>query len=228
MHDDLRTQGLLPLTEPYTALDYFHVMSGGETTTPAVLSVIGNDAIVDWVVVELRHADRPSLVVASACALMQRDGDVVAADGVSPLRLHVLAGNYYVAIQHRNHLGTMSAAPLALSTTATAVDFTTAATSVYGVEGRRSVTGAFPAQALWSGDVNGDGRIAYTGTDNDRDLILQAIGGSAPTAIVYGYLPSDVNLDGAVKYTGVSNDRDPILVNIGGTVATNVRVEQLP
>jgi hypothetical protein len=73
-----------------------------------------------------------------------------------------------------------------------------------------------------------DGAIKYTGTGNDRDLILQAIGGSVATNSVSGYLPGDVNMDGTVKYTGTSNDRDVILVNIGGSVATNIRTEQLP
>ena len=63
---------------------------------------------------------------------------------------------------------------------------------------------------------------------NDRDPILQAIGGNVPTAVVNAYSVCDVNLDGAVKYAGAANDRDPILVNIGGSIPTNVGHEQLP
>jgi hypothetical protein len=73
-----------------------------------------------------------------------------------------------------------------------------------------------------------DATLRYVGTQNDRDPILQAIGGSVPTNITTGYRQEDVNLDGTVRYIGASNDRDPILQNIGGTVPTNVRLQQLP
>ena len=77
---------------------------------------------------------------------------------------------------------------------------------------------------LWSGDVNFNQQLKYTGADNDRDIILEAIGGSVPTHTLTGvYHQADVNMDGVVKYTGTRNDRDPILQNIGGTVPTNIR-----
>ena len=81
---------------------------------------------------------------------------------------------------------------------------------------------------LWAGDVTGDGTIKYVGEDNDRDPILQAIGGSVPTNTSSGYVPEDVNLDGVVKYVGEDNDRDPILQTIGGSVPTNTRTQQVP
>jgi hypothetical protein len=76
--------------------------------------------------------------------------------------------------------------------------------------------------------VNFDDEIKYVGQDNDRDPILQAIGGVVPTNTTTGYLPADVNMDGTVKYSGENNDRDPILQTIGGVVPTNTRVGQLP
>ncbi|MBK6832596.1 MAG: hypothetical protein IPG92_18515 [Flavobacteriales bacterium] len=70
--------------------------------------------------------------------------------------------------------------------------------------------------------------LKYTGADNDRDPILQAIGGSVPTNTITGYLMEDVNMDGVVKYVGTANDRDPILQNIGGSVPTNTLQGALP
>jgi len=70
--------------------------------------------------------------------------------------------------------------------------------------------------------------IKYTGGNNDRDPILQRIGGVSPTATLPGYWPEDVTLDGLVKYTGAGNDRDRLLLTIGGSVPTNTRSEQLP
>jgi hypothetical protein len=226
MHDSLRGDGVLPLTEPYSALGYTYAGGGGgETVAPAVLTTIGPNAIVDWVVVELSNNADPQSVLFARPALVQRDGDVVALDGTSALSLATAPGNYYVALRHRNHFGAMTAAPVALGATPTAIDLTSAATATYGTNARKDINGT---QVLWSGDVNRDGILKYTNTANDRDLILVAIGGIVPTSTVTGYRAEDVNLDGVVKYTGGANDRDIILQNIGGVVPTNVRLQQLP
>lgn len=105
-------------------------------------------------------------------------------------------------------------------------DFTTPDLNfTYDTDGRKIISGT---GVLWAGDANGDGSIRYTGSLNDRDLILQAIGGSVPTNTTSGYLQEDLNMDGIIKYTGVANDRDIILQSTGGSVATNVRNEQIP
>ncbi|MCB0813753.1 MAG: hemagglutinin protein, partial [Flavobacteriales bacterium] len=178
--------------------------------------------------VELRDKNNNASVVSSRAALLQRDGDVVDLDGSSPVTMASGDDQYYVAVRHRNHLGVMTQNALALSGTATSVNFTSAGQATYGSNARKSVTGAFPAQVLWAGNVVVDDQVKYTGTGNDRDLILQAIGGVVPTNTAAGYLGADVDLNGQVKYTGSDNDRDIILQNIGGVVPTNTRVEQLP
>lgn len=226
MGDGLRSGGLVPLSEPYSALGYVHVGGGGEATSAAVLSTTGNDAIVDWVVVELRSMSNAQAVVATKSALVQRDGDVVGPDGTSPLQVTAPAGSYYVAVRHRNHLGAMTAGTITLGTATTAVDLTVSGTATFGTNARKTVG---TKQVLWAGDVTGNGTIAYTGAGNDRDPILVAVGGTIPTAVVNGqYSRADVNMDGSIKYTGTSNDRDGILVNVGGTVPTAVRTAQLP
>ncbi|HRH38314.1 MAG TPA: proprotein convertase P-domain-containing protein, partial [Flavobacteriales bacterium] len=227
MSDTLRYSGLVPLTEPYTALGYVHSGGGGgETTTNAVLSVTGNNAIVDWVLVELRSSANSSVILASRSALVQRDGDIVGTNGTSPVNFNNTAGNYYVAVRHRNHLGCMSSAALALTNSALAVNFTATATAVYGVQARNDLAGGI--SVLWAGDVSFNHTLLYVGANNDRDPILSRIGGVVPTATVNGYYPEDVNLNTQVKYVGAANDRDPILTNIGGTVPTASRVEQIP
>ena len=105
------------------------------------------------------------------------------------------------------------------------IDLTLNATSTFGTEARKVIGGN---SVLWSGNVLVDELLKYSGADNDRDPILQAKGGTVPTATSSGYLSADVNMDGLVKYSGVGNDRDPILSDIGGTVPTNTRLEQLP
>jgi len=227
LSDQLRTQQLLPFTEPYTALGYAHVGGGGgESVLPAVVNPGGNNTMVDWVVVELRDANTPGLVLASRSAVLQRDGDVVGTNGVSPVAFTFPAGNYRIALRHRNHLGCMTALPLALSLSSTTINFTNPATTTWGTDARKNNNGTM---TLWPGDANSDGEVRYTGAGNDRDPVLQAIGGSVPTNVLNAvYSRNDVNLDGLVRYTGTTNDRDIILQTIGGLVPTAVRMEQLP
>jgi uncharacterized delta-60 repeat protein len=226
MQDQLRIAGLLPTTEPYTAMGYDHVGGGGEQTSPAVLATTGNNAIVDWVLLELRSAGDPASVIATRSALVQRDGDVVDTDGISPIGFALSPGNYHVAIRHRNHHGVMTASPIALSATPTTIDLTSSATSTWGTDARKNNNGTM---TLWPGDANFDGLVRYTGQNNDRDVVLSAVGGSTPTNVANNvYSGADVNLDGVVKYVGPNNDRDIILQTIGGVVPTAVRSQQLP
>ncbi len=81
---------------------------------------------------------------------------------------------------------------------------------------------------LWAGNAVLNGQLMYVGVANDRDPILQAVGGVVPTNTATGYDGTDVNLDGVIKYTGINNDRDPILVNVGSTQPNNVLTEQIP
>ena len=226
MVDQLRVQGLIPLEEPYTAAGYvFEGEGGGESTNASVLAVTGPDAIVDWVVVELRDADDPSTVMASRAALIQRDGDIVGVDGVSPVRFGVAVKDYHIGIRHRNHFGVVSAQALRVSVVEKSYDLSDGSTALHGTEPTKSLG---PIEVLWAGNALPDGMLKYAGLNNDRDVVLQAIGGIVPTNTVSGYRMEDLNLDGEVKYTGSLNDRDIILQNIGGVVPTNIRVEQVP
>ena len=108
MDDDLRSTSL-PITEPYEALGYALVNSGSESVDNNLFTLTGNNAIVDWVFVELRDNTDSTLVVATRSALLQRDGDLVDTDGISPLSFsNVAEEDYYIFIKHRNHLSVMA------------------------------------------------------------------------------------------------------------------------
>ncbi|MBN8821866.1 MULTISPECIES: Ig-like domain-containing protein [unclassified Spirosoma] len=220
MRDNLRERNLLPLIQPYSSAllvgsGFTHVGGGGnESTTSDVLSTTGANAIVDWVFVELRSPSSASTVIATKAALVQRDGDVVDADGTSPLSFSVGAGSYYVAIRHRNHLGVATLNTLALSSTAVTVDFTTLSTLTYGTNAQRLINSK---QVLWPGNTNGvDGsskrRVIYQGNGNDLTNVFSQVllenGNtlSLPTYIVQRYQTGDVNLDGEIRYQGPDND----------------------
>ena len=224
--DQLRTLPSFALTEPFSALGYVHVNGGGESTNASVLATTGPNAIVDWVVLELRDAGNSANVVATRSALLQCDGDVVGTDGASAVGFALGTGNYHLAVRHRNHLGVMTASPITLGASPVSVDLST--TALYGTEPTKNVPGTFPKQVLWVGDISFNGQLKYVGAGNDRDPILLRIGGVTPTATATGYHVEDLNLDGTVRYVGAGNDRDPILQNVGGSVPTNTRDQQLP
>lgn len=226
MRDGLRSAGLIPSSEPYQALGFPLVGSGGEVVPPALLAVTGKNAIVDWVLVELRNKLNPAQILATKSALLQRDGDVIGIDGYPRLLFNVTADNYYVAVRHRNHLGVMTFGTKALNANESGVDFTLSTEPAYGTDARHALSNG--KRALWCGNAVRDLQLLYTGQNNDRDPILESIGGIVPTNTVTGYSMRDVNLDGVIMYTGSGNDRDPILQNIGGIVPTNARFQQLP
>jgi hypothetical protein len=251
MSDNLRTNNLIPTTSPYAADAATADASVVQNPTITALNANAN-AIVDWVLVELRDKTTPTTVLGSAAALIQRDGDIVAVDGASPVVLNVPVGNdYYVAVKHRNHLGVMTGTAVTATAGATAVvDFTTmvggeetGTNKSWGTRAQRNVGGKY---CMYAGNIkytppsNGISTnvLKYTGASNDRSLILTAIN-IAHSGIIdltatspNVYAMEDVNMNGEIKYTGGSNDRAIILANItnynGDTDITKTVPEQLP
>ncbi len=227
MNDGLRSVGVIPTTQPYAALGYTFVGSPTNVTiTPAQLAVTGPNAIVDWMVAELRS--NTTTVIWSKPVLLQRDGDVVDTDGDAYVHFPMSAGNYYLALRHRNHLGVMTASPrvLTVEPNVDVIDFRSGSTAVYGTNARVLKGSVW---CLWAGDATGNGAVKYTGAGNDRDPILLAVGATAPNnTLTNQYSRLDTNMDGMVKYTGSGNDRDIILTNVGSTTPNNTRIQQLP
>ncbi|MEM9526589.1 MAG: BspA family leucine-rich repeat surface protein, partial [Bacteroidota bacterium] len=208
MKDDLRAAGVIPTMEPYTAMAGFtHLNGGGETVAASVLNVTDGDAVVDWVLVELRDANDPSIVLHTRAALLQRDGDVVdVAGGSTPVFFPRAApGAYHVVVRHRNHLGIRTAAPLMVGAN-TAYDFTTAAGQAFGTEPMVLLNGRW---AMWAGNTKSDNNYVRLtprvfpppSLDSDRTFILDHFLGGDPNATLAGYSNGDVNMDGFVRLT---------------------------
>ena len=228
MRDDLRTKNLLPSSSPYS--------NATATVNAGVFAATGANAIVDWVVVELRNSTTPATVVARRAGLLQRDGDIVGMDGLSGLNFGSLTGSYYLAVQHRNHLGVMTLAAVNLSQTTT-VNFTTGA-GTYGTNAQVQMeTGVY---GLWAGDVAGDGNAILTGPDNDVSTLLRKVFSASGNEnfnvnfIVPGYYSSDVNLDGQTIGSGPGNDVNFILISVfshpgnSNRAANYIVTKQLP
>jgi len=240
MRDDLRVAGLLPTNTPY---------SDGASCNATVFNATGDNAIVDWVWVELRDATTNTTVLHSQSALLQRDGDVVATDGVSTLGLCNTVGNYYVAVKHRNHLAVMTASTVALSTTTTALNFKDANNQItFGTDAQTTFGMQSGVVGMWSGDANGDGRSNYLGGVSDIPSIRSqvfndpnnSVFGGPPVATYQsqGYNITDVNMDGITVYSGSESEILYVRNNIfnnpsnyvfgGPPTATYVFIQQLP
>jgi hypothetical protein len=190
MNDNLRTANLIPTTSPQDATVSADVSVVNNPTNTALN--MSPDAIVDWVLVELRDNANPATIKGSAAALVQRDGDIVAVDGVSPVVINVpaLTNGYYVAVKHRNHLGAMTGTAMPMLAGATAVvDFTVA--SGYGLNAQY-VDPTTLKYCMRSGDANGDANINAI----DRNGFWRPQNG---TAFDYLTKTSDFNLDGQLN-----------------------------
>jgi len=207
MRDDLRTSNYLPNISP----DNNKIKPASGT-----FAVADNNAIVDWVMVKLRNSNHK--VISEKSALIQKDGDVVSADGVSPLQFTAQNNEYHVEINHRIHLGTMTKNTLFLGSTTTLVDFTDASLLTYGNFARVDLGNGI--MALWGGDVNNDHTVRYAGSAPDPAGILAYVLNSPqnflnlPSFPISGYSNMDADMNGFSQYTGSNPDTPLILQNV--------------
>ncbi len=177
MHTLLNQQHYLPMTDPYL----------NSVTVSSVTS-----AVVDWVLVELRRADTPAVVVARKAALMRSDGILLDPDGQTVVKFfNVAEGAYYIVIRHRNHLAIMSTSAVVLSENAIAsLEFTSSSSAAYQQFMPPLIQLSVGVYGMVAGDAFADGII------NARDRVsVRNASGSV------GYDASDVNLDGVVDAT---------------------------
>lgn len=225
MNDNLRTLDYIPLTEPYSVLEpiaglrpFLHVGGGGnERTGHDILAVSGNNAIVDWVFLELRSKTDSTKVLHTRAALIQRDGDIVDADGISPVNFFARVDTFYVVVRHRNHLGVMTKTPIPLNrfiSNPGSIDFTVGNGAAFGKNAQK-VAGNY--LALWGGNSDGNRYIIFQGSGvavPDRDhvffeVFLDPLNTNLSfNHIAKGYKQGDTNMDGSVKYQGLGNDID--------------------
>ncbi|NNT73231.1 hypothetical protein HKT18_13480 [Flavobacterium sp. IMCC34852] len=156
-----------------------YYIGGGQMTPVKANEGVGTSTTdVDDVTVELRDASTYA-VVSSASAVLKTDG-TVAAKLVAP------AGNYFIAVKHRNAIQTWSAAAEAFGTSTATYDFSTAANKAYGSNMKNLGSGVF---GFYSGDINQDesidvGDFPALFSDNDN--------------FISGYFNTDLNGDGTV------------------------------
>ena len=232
MRTALYEQGLLPEKQPYdsihTTMGYTNSPDfapafehyGSEQLSDAVAKGSGDNAIVDWVLVEVRDAEDPSIRLATRAAVLQSDGDIVEADsGSMELLLHdIEPGDYYVAVDHRNHLGVMTAKPVNLAKSTSLVDFSSMNTNTYGGHAQADLYG--DVQALYAGDINNSKSLINKGAGSDSSVIrgvvmIVPVNEQANYSFkLKGYYTTDSNLDGVTIAEGPNNDMNLIGINV--------------
>lgn len=203
MNDALRAQNLIPIAEPYSALGYTPVNHpGGEAIVDlSVLNVTGPRAIVDWVFVQLLDKNDVNNVLATRSGLIRRDGHVVDVNGLDPLQFdNVGPDDYYVSVQHRNHLRVHTTNTINLdAVNATVIGFVNPQNQIVP-PGAMSVINN--RRALWAGDASSDNTVNSV----DRSQIWNARN-------IQGYSQEDLELDGSCQASDRSiswNNRNKI------------------
>jgi hypothetical protein len=260
MNDNLRTLPFgssastanFPSTDPYRVVPYntsfTHVNNTAVETilnsTVVAPQVINADNIVDWVFLELRNlnASPGNTILQTRSALVQKDGDIVDVDGVSPVTFNNLAdGNYILAIRHRNHLGLSidQTSPRAVNETKSAafttnvIDARTATDAQLFGTAAAFTTATHPVltsvNLLWGGNMNSNANVRYTGGANDKDyLLITTLGNNQFTIINNSYNAADGNMNKSVRYTGGANDKDFILITVLGNNQFTTRNQAIP
>lgn len=153
-----------------------------------VLSNKGNNSIADWIIIELRNRNNPSLIQYSLPFLLQKDGDIVNLDGISPAEFkNIPRDYYYIAIKHKNHLSFRTKNPVALTSNTSYLNFTNNSIPLHG---------AYPTiyignniYSMIAGDANSDGAV------DAFDYVIW----ETQNGLFDDYqLNADFNLDGAV------------------------------
>ncbi len=250
MNDALRTTpNVIPTTEPYRGAPYnFATLNGGvqEVASASVFNDLGNNNnIVDWVYLELRNnVTTGTVLLETRSALLQKDGDIVDIDGISPLYFkNQDPGDFTVTVRHRNHMAIStnnvagSYKNLSLSSLTPSLNFSSPSTNVLGVANTNyAQIGGF--NMMYAGNANGvlgapSQRVSYSGSGNDATYILGTLlGGNAGSSIgtvaspVYHW--GDVNFNRRVTYSGSGNDASFILSTPLGSSASSIKQEVKP
>ncbi len=252
MSDALRSgSNIIPTSDPYRSAPYnsffTHVNNSiAESASGSVFSdqASVNNNIVDWVFLELRNTtvSPGNTVLQTRSALIERDGDIVDVDGVSPVTFNnVAGGNYILAVRHRNHLG-LSLDPAAsvksfsetssVAYATNVADLRLTTTPSYG-NANSYTTATHPTltnvKLLWGGNANMNGNTKWAGGQNDKDYIyINVLGSNSASVINNIYSPADVNMNRNVRFNGASNDKDYLYITVLGSKSASQRIQTLP
>mgnify|MGYP001184979322 CR=1 FL=1 len=252
MRDNLRVSPFngsnhIPVSDPYShPTDYVQINGKYLKSGPglrsdlqhipnpaAVFAVSGRDAIVDWIFVQLRSKNNPSQILATRSGLLQRDGDIVDLDGVSPLRFPgVHIDDYFVAVKHRNHMGVMTQTPMTITELRQTIDFTTPSTATFdfgttkgngfdytGLAQNNSVKSGY--MAMWAGDFDANNKIKGENPNDDTNILFfevfifpDNLTSNANFDFAIGYFQGDFDMNSKAKFDNPNDDKKMMVAQV--------------
>lgn len=189
-----------PAKQPYSGFPWYY--NGNE-----VISSYESNS-TDWVLVSLRtNPNDPATTVFKAAAMLQNDGVSVVAGCPSLLRDFT---NYYVAVEHRNHVGIVSATPTLFINGGFFYDFSI--TQSYIPPNMAAIGQKFAENRymMYAGDVQ---KSAAGNEVNANDISAW----QRDNGLFARYLLGDINMDGEV------NALDKILWTLNNGLFSAVR-----
>ena len=187
MATQLNAQGMIPLTQPYNTAPWFY--QGTEN-----VSAIPNDSIVDWVLIETRDAAQPTVTLSQQAAFINEDGEVVGLNGSALLQPNIpqTVDSFYITINHRNHLGVMTADPIKRKGNVFFHNFSKNLQKIY-------LNPAIPNPS--ANELTAGGLIVLFEGDQSSDDQVNSIdlGQVMNQTFMTGYRTADINLNGLVN-----------------------------
>lgn len=174
MSDKLRVLSILPESDPWAL---------SPDIPDAALAVQGNDALVDWVKIQLRDTDDEDEILYETSGLLQRDGDLVNSDGVSVTIDDALPNTFYVVLIHEGHLPAMTPQAISSMNDIAAFDFTVNSQKFGQKEIESGVWGLYAGDATQDYDIIGSDKLIWSGQNGMFNI----------------YSPADFNRDGDVN-----------------------------
>lgn len=174
-----------PLNQPYNQSPWNY--TGSEN-----VSVLPNNNIVDWVLIDLRDAASVAgadgaTIIEQRAAFLLNDGSVVEIDGTSNFHFdNVISNDLFIAVWHRNHLGIISNDAVIINSGNAIVDFSVSESAAYN-NGQKEIEAGI--WGMYSGDMDGSGIIEDV---TDKDNWSQSAGNTE-------YNGSDLNLDSEIN-----------------------------
>lgn len=173
-----------PPGQPYSAAPWNYAGTEGadfdDTSYPAT--------VIDWVLISLRTDLDKASQVWQAAALLHEDGQVEFIDACLPLSY---SGDYNIVVQHRSHVGVMTANPITLASGRLVNDFSAQNTYVSTAFGQKEIVPG--TWVMFSGDIDKSDLPSYDINATDR-LYWEVENGLFDI-----YDPADMNFDGDIN-----------------------------
>ena len=192
--------------QPYEREPWFYTGSEGQefdAFRDGASQLYPSDA-VDWVLVSLRTGENASSTVCTKSALVLSDGSVMLTEYFDCCEM--IAEEYYITIEHRNHLAVMTPTPMPVVNGIVGFDFTEdqSYTRLFGNGQKEIKPGVF---AMYAG--NGD---QFTAPESPKDINSNDVSlWARDNGFHSGYYLQDYNLSGDVNV----HDKAIWLVNNG-------------